>query len=85
MQNIGVSPIRDNRGKVHTDDKEKANILNTQFTSVFSNDDAVTPTMTSTRSRSIPEITITINGVKNFWKKYTHTKHQDLTWYQRNS
>ena len=68
-ENIGVSPLRDNKGKVHTTDKEKANILNTEFTSVFSNDDAFTPTMTSTRSRSMPEITITINGVKNLLEK----------------
>ena len=30
-ENIGVSPLRDNKGKVHTDDKEKANILNTIY------------------------------------------------------
>ena len=64
-----MSPLKDNKGKVHTDDKEKANILNTQFTSVFSDDDAITPTMTSTRSRSMPEITITINGVEKLLDK----------------
>ena len=64
-----VSPLWDNKGKVHTDDKEKANILNTQFTSVFSNDDAITPTMKSRRSRSTPEIIITINGVKKLMEK----------------
>ena len=68
-ENIGVSSLRDNKGKVHTDDKGKANILNTQFTSVFSNDDAITPTMTSTRSRCMPEIKITINGVKKLPEK----------------
>ena len=56
-----MSPLRDNKGKVHTDDKEKTNILNTQFTSAFSNDDTITPSMTSARSMSMPEIIISIN------------------------
>ena len=50
-ENIGVSPLRDSKGKLHTDDKVKANMLNRQFISVFSNDDAITPTTSSTRSR----------------------------------
>ena len=68
-ENIGESPLRDNKGKVHTDDKEKANILNTQFTSAFSNDDTITPSMSSTRSMSMPEIIISINGVKKLLGK----------------
>ena len=68
-ENIGVSPLRDIKGKVHTADKENANILNTQFTSAFSNDDTITPSMTSTRSMSMPEIIISINGVKKLLEK----------------
>ena len=68
-ENIGESSQKDNKYKIHTDDKEKANILNTQFASIFSNDDAITPTMTSTRNRSMPEITITTNGVKKLLEK----------------
>ena len=68
-ENIGVSPLRDNKGKVHKGSKEKANILNTQFTSAFSNDDTITPSMTSTRSMSMPEIIISINGVKKHLEK----------------
>ena len=73
-----MSPLRDNKGKVSplritkvgfTPTTKRKQILNTQFTSVFSNDDAITPTMTSTRSRSMPEITITINGVKKLLEK----------------
>ena len=68
-ENIGVSPLRDSKGKLHTDDKVKANLLNRQFISVFSNDDAITPTMLSTRSPNMPEITVTINGVTKLLEK----------------
>jgi hypothetical protein len=62
--NIGVSPLRDKSGKVHVDDKTKAILLNQQFVSVFSNDDGKCPNMTSPRSPTMPEITVTVNGVK---------------------
>ena len=68
-ENIGVSPLRYSKGKLHTDDKVKANLLNRQFISVFSNDDAITPTMLSTRIPNMPEITVTINGVTKLLEK----------------
>ena len=68
-ENIGVSPLRYSKGKLHTDDKVKANLLNRQFISVFSNDDAITPTMLSTRIANMPEITVTINGVTKLLEK----------------
>ena len=40
-----------------------------QFISVFSNNDAITPTMLSTRIPNMPEITVTINGVTKLLEK----------------
>ena len=68
-ENIGVAPLRDNNGKVHIDDKAKAILLNKQFVSVFSSDDDNCPNMTSPRSPSMPEITVTVNGVKKLLSK----------------
>ena len=39
MEHVGVSPLRDSQGRIQTDDKKKATILNDQFASVFSKED----------------------------------------------
>ena len=44
-------------------------MLNRQFISVSSNDDAITPTMLLTQSQNMPEITVTINGITKLLEK----------------
>ena len=53
-------------------------MLNRQFISVFSNDDAITPTMLSTRSPNMPEITVTINGVTKLLEKLSKASGPDM-------
>ena len=47
MEHVGVSPLRDSQGRIQTDDKKKATILNDQFASVFSKEDDITPHLSS--------------------------------------
>ena len=62
--NIGVAPIREN-GKIHIDDQAKAEVLNKQFASVFSNPNtSTTPEMTDPHPTDMPDIHIDTNGVK---------------------
>ncbi|XP_066923740.1 uncharacterized protein [Clytia hemisphaerica] len=60
----GVSPLVDNKNVVHTEEKELAELLNDQFTSVFSKDDGTTPTPNGPPSGvKIDELVITKNGI----------------------
>ena len=47
MEHVGVSPLRDSQGRIQTDDKKKATILNDQFANVFSKEDDITPHLSS--------------------------------------
>ena len=60
---LGVAPLKEN-GITHTDPKQKANVLNRQFTSVFTNDDgSAMPNLGSSPHPSVSNIKISINGV----------------------
>ena len=62
--NSGIAPLRDN-GQLFTDPKEKANILNRQFESVFTRECELTDDIlpASSPHSSAPEINITEPGV----------------------
>ena len=61
--NIGVSPLKD-QGFLHSDPKTKANILNKQFTSVFSVDDgSPLPDLPDDHHPTMDNITVCQNGV----------------------
>ena len=66
--NMGISPLKD-KGILYTDDKDKANILNEQFSSVFSQKDCVTPTIPSDPAPSMLDIHVTESGVQNLLLK----------------
>ena len=60
---MGVAPLKDN-GLLHADPKTKANILNRQFTSVFSVDDgSPVPDLGNSQHPSMDNITVDQNGV----------------------
>ena len=60
---MGVSPLKEG-GFLHTDPKTKANILNRQFTSVFSADDnSPLPDLGSSLHPTMNDITVNQNGV----------------------
>ena len=72
-ENNGVAPLRD-KGQIHISDKAKANILNDQFSSVFSKPDGRTPPLIGQRSTSMPEININVAGVKKLLKELNPNK-----------
>ena len=64
----GVSPLKEN-GTIHSDSKTKAEILNRQFESVFSNEDLSNiPSKGDSPHSSMPCITITTPGVTKILK-----------------
>ena len=61
--NVGVAPLKD-RGILHSDPLKKANILNHQFTSVFSRDDgSPLPDLPDVHHPVMEEIYVSLNGV----------------------
>ena len=65
---LGVSPLKE-AGIVHTDPKHKANVLNKQFTSVFSSvDDSPLPDLGPSPHPSVSNINISCNGVTKLLK-----------------
>ncbi|XP_072021548.1 uncharacterized protein [Amphiura filiformis] len=59
----GIAPLKDG-GYLHTDPKTKANILNRQFTSVFSRDNgAPIPDLGESQHPSMDDIHVSLNGV----------------------
>ena len=73
MEHVGVSPLRDSQGRIQTDDKKKATILNDQFASVFSKEDDITPHLSSPICISMPDIIVTL-GVKKLLLKLKPNK-----------
>ena len=60
---MGVVPLKDG-GFLHSDPKTKANILNRQFTSVFSSDNgAPLPDLGATNHPTMDNIVVSVNGV----------------------
>ena len=73
MVHVGVSPLQDSQGRIQTDDKKKATILNDQFASVFSKEDDITPHLSSPICISMPNIIVTL-GVKKLLLKLKPNK-----------
>ena len=65
-KNVGISPLREN-STMKIADKDKAWILNQQFSSVFSIDDQETPETKSPRVSDMDDIIITTGGVKKLF------------------
>ena len=60
----GISPLRDG-GTLHSSPKEKAEILNNQFSSVFTNEDSSNiPDLGESPYTTAPDITVTEKGVR---------------------
>ena len=74
-ENDGVAPLRDS-GHLHIDDAKKANILNNQFSSVFSKPDDIVPPLIGPKCKSMPEINITSNGVTKLLNELNPNKVQ---------
>ena len=63
QDNTGISTLREN-GRIITDSQEKAEVLNNQFTSVFTREDTASmPDLPPTQYRPMNPITVTSNGV----------------------
>ena len=63
LDNLGVAPLKD-RGFIHCDPRTKANILNRQFTSVFSTDDGSRlPDLPDVHHPVMEDITVCQNGI----------------------
>ena len=72
-ENDGVAPLRD-KGQIHIDDTEKANILNSQFSSVFSKPNGLTPPLVGHRCTSMPDILVNLAGGRKFLKDLNPNK-----------
>ena len=59
---------------VHIDDTEKANILNFQFSSVFSKPDSLTPPLVGHRCTSMLDILVNLAGVRKLLKDLNPNK-----------
>jgi uncharacterized protein (DUF2252 family) len=63
----GISPLRDNQGYLHSEAKDKAEILNAQFKSVYTQEDHTNiPHKGPSRYYAMQNITITENGLYKF-------------------
>ncbi|XP_066931249.1 uncharacterized protein [Clytia hemisphaerica] len=65
----GLSPLLGENNEIHTKEEELAEILNNQFTSVFTEDDGTTPTPLGPKGKIINDIIITKNGVAKLLKE----------------
>jgi hypothetical protein len=64
MDNTGVSPLKDSSGITHADSTRKAEILNSQFSSVFNKDDTThIPDKGPSSHSEMPSINVGTNGV----------------------
>ena len=71
---VGISPLKDSKGELHTDPVGKATLLNEQFKSVFSKQTPLGPEHTDHAHRQssypqMPEINVCTTGVENLLKK----------------
>jgi hypothetical protein len=69
QDNTGIAPIKA-RGKLHSENKEKAELLNKQFQSVFTHEDTSSiPQCTDKSLSDITNLRITTEGVEKILKK----------------
>ena len=69
--NTGVAHLYNKSGILHSDSKEKSNILNTQFSDVFNKDEDTTTTPDKGQSThpEMAEISSTANGVRKHCRR----------------
>ncbi|XP_066911593.1 uncharacterized protein [Clytia hemisphaerica] len=65
----GLSPLSGENNEIHTKEEELAEILNNQFTSVFTEDDGTTPTPLGPKGKKINDIIVTKNRVVKLLKE----------------
>ena len=60
---VGISPLKSN-GLIYTDSKDKAEILNAQFKSVFMQlKKSITPSISGKKYSAVGKLNISLNGV----------------------
>ena len=70
QDNVGIGALKNQANDMVTDSTEKAEILNKQFKSVFTVEDTSTvPDKGTSPYPSIPDINVTLNGVRNLLLK----------------
>ena len=70
-------PILKSEGKEITDAKQKADILNKQYISVFTDENPTLPSLGHSDIPDIPNVTIDIDDVTTLLQKSIHPKQQD--------
>ena len=72
--NCGVAPLKD-KGKMHSDPLDKANILNQQYQSVFTQEDTSSiPIPDGNPSPTMPDIEVTTEGILSLLKRLNPNK-----------
>jgi len=75
QDNIGIGSLKNTSGSIVTDSSEKAEILNNQFKSAFTIEGtSCIPDKGTSPYPSIPDIDITVNGVRNLLAKCNTNK-----------
>ena len=73
-ESVGISPLRKN-GIIFSQSKEKANILNSQFSSVFTKEDLDNlPDLGDSPHPSMPDFDISVNGIEKLLKNINPRK-----------
>ena len=66
-ESSGVAPLRTTTGTVYSDTLNKTNILNNQFSSVFSQEeDNIMPELGESKVPDMPNITVTTAGSRSY-------------------
>ena len=73
--NSGIAPLKE-KGKMHAEPTDKANILNRQYESVYTKEDdrEQVPRLEGQPYHGMPDITVTMGGVWNILKKINPSK-----------
>ena len=73
-ESVGIAPLKKN-GLVFSQSKDKANILNNQFSSVFTQEDLDNlPDLGESPQPTMPDINITVNGIEKLLKNLNSRK-----------
>lgn len=73
-EDVGVADLKDGAGKLVTDSKIKAEMLNKQFVSVFTNESGQPPSMESEPVADCPPLIITEEGVEKLLRELDPSK-----------
>jgi hypothetical protein len=75
QESVGVAPLKNKQGFLKSNSQSKANILNDQFTSIFTKeDDGPNPNKGPSNFNNMPDINITENGVYKLLKNLNVNK-----------